>query len=229
MPSRPQTLQRVPLFSSLDRSVVQALDARCTWRQVAARDWVIDYQDEGIDVFFVAAGSVRVLIYSKSGTEVILADIDEGGFFGELAPIDGQPRSAGVLAMTDALVATMPGQVFVEVLNTYPGVAFHVLKLLAARIRALDNRVLEYSTLHVRQRVSCELLRLAQRDPENPRRGILVSRPTNAEIAARISTRREVVSREMKRLEQEGCLERKRGTIVLTDIPRLVEQLEAAD
>ena len=226
MPRPIETLEHVPMFSSLERPVIDQLNARCVWRRVPAKEWVIDYQDEGIDVFFVVAGAVRVLIYSKSGREVILADIEEGGFFGELAPIDGQPRSAGVLALSDALVATMPGAVFMDALNTHPDLAMHVMKLLAARVRALDNRILEYSTLHVRQRIAYELLRLAQRDPKNPSRGILASRPTHAEIAARVSTHREAVSREMKRLERKGILVRQRGTIILTDMPRLVQQLE---
>src|SRR5262245_63892515 len=88
-----ETLSRVPLFSSMDKTSIKALDGRCAWRRVAAKEWVIDYQDEGIDVFFVVSGSVRVLIYAKSGREVILADLSSGGFFGELAAIDGDRKS----------------------------------------------------------------------------------------------------------------------------------------
>src|SRR5438270_12239640 len=107
MHAQPGTLVHIPMFKSLKRSDVEALDARCEWRRVPAKEWVIDYQDEGIDVFFVVSGAVRVLIYAKSGREVILADLEPGGFFGEMAPIDGHSRSASVLAVSDALVATM--------------------------------------------------------------------------------------------------------------------------
>ena len=226
MPKQIKTLERVSMFGALDRATMEKINRRCTWREVKAKEWVIDYQDHGMDVFFVVAGSVRVLIYSTSGREVILADIAQDEFFGELAPIDGHPRSAGVLAMSDALVATMPGAVFMEILSTYAGVAMHVLKLLAARVRLLDNRVLEYSTLQVRQRISCELLRLAQRDPNDARRGIIAPKPTHSEIAARISTHREAVAREMKLLEREGCIQRNRTGLVLPDIPRMVERLK---
>src|SRR3954463_13708233 len=129
MPRDIETLARVPLFSSIDKAAIKGLDGRCTWRRVAAKEWVIDYQDEGIDVFFVVGGSVRVLIYAKSGREVILADLSAGGFFGELAAIDGHPRPASVLAVTDAVIATMPGAVFLEVLHNHPEVSMYVLKL----------------------------------------------------------------------------------------------------
>jgi len=226
MPQQVETLARVPMFRSLKRSAVDGLDRRCAWRHVRSKEWVIDYQDQGMDVFFIVSGSVRVLIYSKSGREVILADIEEGGFFGELAPLDGQPRSAGVLAVSDALVATMPGSVFMEMLCNHSEVAIYVLKLLAARVRTLDNRVLEYSTLGVRQRIYCELLRLARPDSQDVRRGVISPRPTHAEIAARVSTHREAVAREMKLLEREKYLQRQSGAFVLMDIPGLVQRLD---
>ena len=115
MPREIETLSRIPLFSSMDKASIKALDTRCSWRHVAAKEWVIDYQAEGIDVFFVVGGSVRVLIYAKSGREVILADLSAGGFFGELAAIDGKPRSAGVLAITHAVVAAMQAPAAQEV------------------------------------------------------------------------------------------------------------------
>jgi len=96
-------------------------------------------------------------------------------------------------------------------------------------VRELDNRVLEYSTLNVGHRVSCELLRLARPDPKDPRRGVLSPAPRQAEIAARVSTSREAVVREMKLLEREGYLQRRRDALVLVDIPNLVQRLEIED
>jgi CRP/FNR family cyclic AMP-dependent transcriptional regulator len=65
MAAQSETLDDVPMFRSLPRATVKALDARCDWRRVAAKEWVIDYQDDGIDVFFVVTGAVRVLIYAQ--------------------------------------------------------------------------------------------------------------------------------------------------------------------
>jgi CRP/FNR family cyclic AMP-dependent transcriptional regulator len=221
-----ETLARLPLFSSLSASAIKDLDSKCSWRHSKAKEWIIDYQDDGIDVFFVAAGSVRILIYAKSGREVILADLNSGGFFGELAAIDGKSRSAGVLAVTDVIIAAMPGPVFMNTLRTYPDIAIRVLKLLAARVRVLDNRVLEYSTLNVKQRVYSELLRLGKPDTKDHRQAILSPPPIQSEIAARVSTHREAVVREMKSLEREGLLRRRRGALVLTDVPKLIQRLE---
>jgi CRP-like cAMP-binding protein len=155
--------------------------------------------------------------------------MESGGFFGELAAIDGKPRSAGVLALTDAVMAAMPGPVFLETLRDHPDVSMRVLKLLAARVRALDNRVLEYSSLNVRQRVYAELLRLARPLDHDGRSAVISPPPTHADVAARVSTHREGVAREMKRLERDGLLQRRRGALVLTDVPNLVQQLDVGD
>lgn len=226
MPRDVETLSHIPLFRGLQPGSISDLNGKCSWRRVRARQWIIDYQQEGIDVFFVASGSVRVVIYAKSGREVILGDLHTGGFFGELAAIDGKSRSAGVFALTDAVIAAMPGAIFMETLHAYPSVCDEVLRMLASRLRALDHRVLEYASLKVAQRIYSELIRLARPDAEDPRQGIISPPPIQTEIAGRVSTHREAVAREMKVLEREGLLLRRRGAIVLTDLPGLIARLD---
>jgi CRP/FNR family transcriptional regulator, cyclic AMP receptor protein len=94
----------------------------------------------------------------------------------------------------------------------------------------LANRVNEFSTLDVRHRILAELLRLPRPEPGNQARAIISPPPVHSEIAARVSTRREAVARELKALERESMIERRRGAIVLTDVDRLRRQVdEAAD
>lgn len=223
-----ETLSRVPLFGSLSPEDIRRLDSQCAWRRAAAKDWIIEYQDEGTDVFFVVSGSVRVLIRAVSGREVILNDIGAGEFFGELAAIDGRPRSASVLAITDATIARMPASVFLEAVSTHPEVCLQVLRILTAKVRNLTNRIDEYSTLHVRHRIYSELLRLSRPDHSDNRRMVISPPPIHADIAARVSARRESVTRELKALERDGLLQRRRGALVLTDPHRLMELIDAA-
>jgi CRP/FNR family transcriptional regulator, cyclic AMP receptor protein len=107
MIQKTETLARIPLFRSLSVDAIEQLDRQCAWRRWAARKWVLDYKDESTDVYFVVRGHVRVLIQATSGKESILRDIQDGEFFGELAAIDGQPRSAAIVAVTDSILAKM--------------------------------------------------------------------------------------------------------------------------
>src|SRR6185437_11505242 len=150
MPRPNETLERVGLFRSLDRAARESCERRCQWRHAKAKEWLIERDDVGTDIFFLTSGVVRVLITPSPDREVILADINAGGYFGEMAAIDGQPRSAGILAITDATIACMSAQVFREVLRNHPDVSEQLLKQLVARIRALDQRVNEFSSMHVK-------------------------------------------------------------------------------
>ena len=221
-----ETLAKVGLFRSLDATAIRHLDTQCFWRRAPRDTWIIDYQDSSSDVFFVVSGSVRVKIQAVSGREILLREIGAGEFFGELAAIDGQPRSSGILAVTDVTIARMPPGVFRAALHAHPDVCDQLLALLAGQIRMLANRVNEYSTLDVRYRIHAELLRLSR--PEQPNRAVVSPPPVHAEIAARVSTRREAVARELKALERAGLVERRRGAFVLTDVARLKALIEEA-
>jgi CRP-like cAMP-binding protein len=212
----------------LDEAAIRQLDSRCSWRRASRNAWIIDYREESNDVFFVVSGTVRVKIQSLSGREILLREIGAGGFFGELAAIDGQPRSSGIVAATEVTIARMPASVFRAILHKYPDACDQLLALLAGQVRLLSNRVNEYSTLDVRHRIYAELLRLSRPEQGEPERSLISPPPAHGEIAARVSTRRESVARELKALERAGLVERRRGAIVLTDTRQLRRLLDEA-
>ena len=205
------TLRQVRLFRRLSDEQIRRLDSRCLWRRHQAKDEVLGHGDAGTDVYFVAAGLVRAVIRANGSREIILGDIGAGEFFGELAAIDGRPRSASIVAVTGATLARMPAAVFVEMMHEHADVRSQVLALLAARIRLLDNRISELATMDVRHRVFAELLRLSRPDGDGAGRAVVSPPPFHAEIAARISARREAVTRELRALEDAGLVERRRG------------------
>lgn len=222
-----ETLARFALFRSLKPELIHQLDTQCIWKRARANEWVLDYKDDSVDLFFVAYGRLRVTIRPISGGEIILRDISDGEFFGELAALDGRPRSAGVLALTDSVIARMTPSVFRDAVHRYPDVCDQLLALLTSQVRMLAGRVTEFSTFDVRHRIYSELLRLAHGQP-----GVaevkIAPPPTHAEIAARVSTHREAVTRELKSLERAGLIERRRGAIVLLKPSELSARIERA-
>lgn len=221
-----RTLAHVPLFRSLRPDAIAQLDTRCTWRQVAAKQSLVEYDGLGTDVFFLTSGSLRVQISTSAERDIIFTDVKPGEFFGELAAIDGKARSAGVLAVTQATVACMPAAVFCEALRQHPEVAAQVMRLLVGRIRALTQRVHEFSAMHVKQRICAELLRRSRPVRNGSDQAIVSPPPTHAEIAARVSTRREMVARELKALERAGMLAKRKGAFVLNDVRGLMQLLQ---
>jgi CRP-like cAMP-binding protein len=218
-------LERVGLLRSLDRKDREGFERRCQWRHASAKEWLLEQNDVGTDIYFLTSGVVRVLITPSPDREIILGDIEAGGYFGEMAAIDGQPRSAGILAITDATIALMSAAVFREIIHKHPDVAEQLLKQLVARIRTLDQRVNEFSSMHVKNRIYAELLRRSRPDHDNQRQAIISPPPVHSDIAARVSTRREMVARELKSLERSGLMTKRRGAFVLTNVPQLMQML----
>jgi len=221
-----ETLEKIEILHSLDAKDIAALDRRCMWRHARAKEWLLEEGEIGTDIYFLTSGAVRVLITPSPDREVILADIDAGSYFGEMAAIDGQPRSAGILAITDATIACMPATVFREVLRNHPDVSEQLLKHLVARIRTLDQRINEFSSMNVKHRIYAELLRRSRADPSDKHQAVVSPPPVHADIAACVSTRREMVARELKSLERQGLLTKRRGAFVITDVPGLLQRLQ---
>lgn len=218
---RHETLARIELFRSLDDAAISELDTQCTWRKYSRNDWIVELHDTSVDVFFIVSGTVRLKIPDPSGREVLFQDLDAGSYFGEIDAIDGKPRAIGAMAYTDAVIARMPRSVFRQTMCRNPQLADQLLQRMAGIIRALTNRVREFSTLNVKHRIYAELLRLSHPKDGAKDTAVISPPPVQSAIAARISTRREAVAREMKALERAGLIERRRGALILTDTKKL--------
>jgi CRP/FNR family transcriptional regulator, cyclic AMP receptor protein len=228
MVRKSETLARIPLFKSLPAEAIERLDGVCIWRRAAPKECILDHKDGGSDVYFAAQGHVRVLIRTASGKESILRDIRDGEFFGELAAIDGQPRSAAIVAVTDTIIARMPPAIFRDVVHRYPEVCDQLLLLLASQVRMLANRVNELSAYDVRSRIHAELLRLSRPGRAGDKQAVISPPPTHAELAARVGSHREAVTRELNSLKRAGLLESRRGALVLVDRAQLAALIERA-
>lgn len=214
-------LRDIPLFSGLSDGDARRLVVHCVWRSVAENELIIDYEDDTAQVLFVVDGRVRVLLRTAAGREVILDDMTQGQYFGEMAAIDGQPRSANVTALEKTRICAMPDAIFRDACTTIPSVGLAVLKMLAGRVRSLNQRLSEYAFLTAKQRLCAELLRLSRPRMGKESERIVSPPPLQRELADRISTQREVVTRELASLARKGIIEKTRGGLVLLQPDRL--------
>jgi len=217
----PQSLKAVSIFTGLSDDKLTALKKRCAWRHYEAGESILDHLDASDEVFFISAGEARASIYSALGKAVTFTDLRPGDLFGEIAAIDGGPRSASIEALSRCTVASMSRATFREVLRAEPLVMDAVLQSLVARIRALTTRIYEFSALAVKNRIQAELLRLAGMATQEGNNAVIDPAPTHAEIAGRVSTHREAVTRELNRLHRLGVVEQHGRALHIKDIERL--------
>jgi len=224
----PDHLARLQLFGGLPDDVLRAVATRCRVRRFGAGEHVLHHEDRSDELFFVLSGRVRVLLYAPSGRDVSFRDLLAGDVFGELAALDGGPRSASVVASVESTLAVMSRQAFRDLIARHPDVNESLLRHLVALIRRYSQRVYELSTLGVDTRIRLHLLRLAAEASHDGTRAVLSPAPTLADLASRVSTTREAVSREVARMSREGLVERRGNDLVVNDIGALGDTVDGA-
>lgn len=214
-------LKAVSLLAGLSDNERRDIERCCHWKQYAAGEQIIDRETRSNDVFFVVSGKVRVVNFAASGREVSFDDIPAGGYFGELAAIDGAPRSANVVAIESTLAATLAGPTFLDIVVKHPGVSLAMLKRLASVIRQSTGRIMDLSSLGAHNRIYAELLREARAGGVVDNRAVIKPIPVHGDLAARVSTTRETVARVMGDLARAKLVKREAGALAILDVARL--------
>jgi adenylate cyclase len=216
-------LQKVDLFKGLQSYTLREIAAQCKWTRSKKNEYVIHRDGTDRDVYFVIAGLVRVGAEAGRGRRIIFRDVPAGDMFGELSAIDGRVRFADVLALRESLLASMPSEAFRAILANHASVRERLLRRLTGSVRELANRLLDLGAQPVQRRIWVELLRLARLADGEGNRVRLDPAPSANDIASRVGTSREQVSRELSRLLRQGLLERVGRTLELRDLEALAE------
>ena len=220
-------IDTIPLFSTTSESFRAEMDKSLRWKSFRAGQEIIGREDKNSDILFVTKGKVRIVIYTLSGREVTLDDIETGCFFGEMAAIDKEPRSASVIALEPSEIAFLPAERFEEGLKKESQVALRIMQRMSMIIRHANDRIVELSTLGANNRIHAEILRLARKNGVEKDGKIYISPiPVHSDIAARISTVRETVARAMSDLAKQGIVTRENGALVVQDVRRLEQMVQ---
>ena len=208
-------------LAQLEAADREELEASLVTRRYGPGEIIIGQTDEGNDVFFVLEGLAQATVYSEEGKAVAYRDIGEGAIFGELSAIDGAPRSATVSALTAVRAGRLRNSQFRRLTETNPAFTWALLRYFSMQARRMTERIFEFSTMPVRDRLVHELVRLAEPHVRADGSAELRPAPTHSALATRISTHREAVSREISQFTKMGLLSKKDGRLLIRDVCRL--------
>ncbi len=211
----------VDLLAGLSPAELEQVAHRFRTRAWPKGHCIVGHRDESRDVYIVLDGKVRVTLFSERGKEISFRDLEAGTSFGEISAIDGQPRSADVVATKEStVVGSVAAGEFLELMRRHPAIAEATTKKLAMLVRALSQRIYE-SADRAAVRIVNEIIRLAEVATTDGRSARIRPRPKDAEVASRVNSHREAVSRVISQLARGGLLVRGRGELVIRDIGAL--------
>lgn len=201
---------------------MKALAAHASRRHFKRGEQIFAEGDRCTGLFIVATGRVRIFKLSRAGREQVLAVEGPGSSFAELPVFDGGDYPASAMAMQDTEMFVISRSDFQSFCRSHPEVTLKVLEVVGARLRRLVGIIEELSFTTVRQRLIALLLRLSESDGRPSKQGItFVLRMSHQDLAAELGTVRELVSRNLGRLQAEGLLEMDGRRIILKNIAAL--------
>jgi CRP/FNR family transcriptional regulator, cyclic AMP receptor protein len=221
----PETLLSydLPLFAGLSPTELANIPLAVSEQKLAAWQTIFDQEDDSYDLYFLLSGSLLAVFWTTKGREIVFSRFPVGAYFGELAALDGTPRSLAVVAKTEARVLAMKRNSFLQLFNEVPIVRQRITHDLVARIRTLTLRNMEMTTLSVEERVGNYLLRLAAEQGKLNQGAIIEDAPTHSEIASSIGANREMVSRSISKLTKRGVIKSARQKIEIIDPEALAD------
>jgi len=221
--------RQVPILAGLSETELQFLVERAVPRTYAKGEMIFTEGDPCAGLFIIESGHVRIFKSSASGREQVLTVEGPGNSVAELPLFDGGNYPASTAAADDARVYFISKQDFHSLCLVHPQVPLKVLKVVGARLRKLVGIIEELSFTTVRSRLISVLLRLAQ-SGKKARGGTEIQLPpSNQELASEIGTVRELVSRNLSRLQAEGLIRLDAKTVLIPDVQRLKAELEQSE
>lgn len=220
-------LAQVPLLTGLPEELLESLGKVCRFEQVAKNDYIIERNDTSGRLYFLLSGQVRMLDMNRQGQEVALAIIDAPIHFGELAVIDGYPRSAAVQATARSEIASISVKDAEDLIYNVPLVSRRIMQNMAAIIRKNNWHRLILQQQNISNRLAAYLA--AQIPPNAKPDQIICIRnvPAQYDLAILLGTTRESISRALGMLVEEGLIKREGRSLYLINTDRLRQMLDA--
>jgi CRP-like cAMP-binding protein len=209
------------LFRTLSDSTLESLAALATKRSYFKGSVIFSQGDEGDALFGVASGRVRISASASGGREVFLNIMEPGDTFGEIAVMDGLPRTANAIALDDSTLILIQRSDFLPFLEKEPRLAIHLLKLMCERLRWTSELVEESAFMEGPARLAKRLLILASLHGRAARVGHLELRISQAELARFLGISRQIVNQHLADWRRHGWIELGRTQIVIRNADAL--------
>jgi CRP/FNR family cyclic AMP-dependent transcriptional regulator len=223
------TLAGVDLFAALTPEELEGLSARLRRRRYPEGAVLFVEGDPGNGLYVIESGRVKIVLASPAGRELVLAVRGPGEYIGDMALLDGEPRSADAVAAEDCRVLILPREDFVRFVETHPRAAMRLLAVLSRRLRQTMRQHQEATLLDVAARVAGALLRLADEDgaPAGDGAGgvVVPTDLTQAGLAAQIGVTRESVNKWLRYYQRRGWIRWEPGHLTLLRPAKLRERL----
>jgi len=219
-------LKQVPLFRFLRAEDTRRLVELLQRRTIHKGDFLCRKGEEGNTLFMIVSGKIKILRQSKNGDEVILAFLSSGDFCGEMALLDGLPRSADAVAVEDTVLYILTRNDFFSCVANNERAVKTILATLSRRLRKADDFLADFFFLNIGSRLAKKLVEMAENNRSQEECGGMIRlNVTQSTVAGMIGATRESVNKELRLLREQGIVEISEKKIMIRDMEMLRKKL----
>lgn len=216
------SLRRCALFAHVPDEGLRSVAELMRRRRFRRNEMIFHQGDIGDSLQVVASGGIKIVLASPDGEEAIIASLKPGDFFGELALLDGAPRSTSAMALEATETLALPRDEFLRLIAEDPDLVQALLKAVAGELRRLTGHVEELHFLDLAGRLAIRLVRLARDQDDRATGRVELNWPfTQSDLASMIGGTRQSVNKQLSALVEDGLLDIERDTLVINDLEQL--------
>jgi CRP/FNR family cyclic AMP-dependent transcriptional regulator len=209
-------LKNIPLFKHLKDTQLKEIASRCKSARYKKGDVIFHKTDLSTDLYIVNSGKLKAVLIDEEGDEIVLAQFEQGAFFGELSLLDGKGRSATIISENETELSILEKEIFFELLYKDPRIAVELMATLVDRLRKADEMIESLAFLEVGERLIKSLLEHAiPVDFRSSGGYVKAGKLTHKELAARIGSSREAVSKCLKVLTAKAIIKEADGGLLI--------------
>ncbi len=202
-----ELLRRISLFEHLDDIALLGLARRMTVKRWHESAMIVAQGEPGTALHILFRGRARRVLFGDNGREMTLATLVPGDFFGETAILDGDPAPVNVVAAEDCVIFMLDRAVLLDALAARPAMLMSLLSVMASQLRRSSALVGDLALHDVVSRLTRTLIAIGEAHGEYREDGVLIRyRPTQQELANRVGTCRETVSRALSSMARRGLV-----------------------
>jgi CRP/FNR family cyclic AMP-dependent transcriptional regulator len=218
-----ELLRRVPLLQSLSDGELRAIANLATRKRVRVRETVVQQSEPGTELYVLVTGHLKVVSTDPEGRDAGLGVMGPGEVFGEVALLDGGPRSATIVALDPCELLVIRREHFLRFLKESPDTAVSLLGVLAGRLRKLTERTEDIAFLRVGERLAKTIAALASSYGEKQADGSmrLQLKMSQQEMGDLVGATRESANKQIRAWEQDGLVSQDHGHLIIHDLEKL--------
>ncbi len=221
-----EIIKQIPIFKTLSDSDLNDLVSSLRLKSLKQGQTLFWKGDEGTALYVVKKGTIKIVLPSTEGDEIIVTMFSEGDFFGEMALLDGEPRSADAVAIEPSEVFILSRTNFLSFLQVNVDAIKAILSMLSKRLRRTDDMLENTCFLNVSARLVKKLIELAESHGQKKDNKILIDLSlTQKELGDMVVATRESINKELKSLRKQGLIIIEGSRIQILDISRLKSKI----